>query len=232
MFLKSEYPGKNHFFLYLSGVCIIILTYLGTAPITFRLLVNFAKEKDREKLNQAFTNFDFEKMGIDENLGFLLMIWNFAFILLILCLIIKGIHNRTLIGFVTSAACIRWERMFFGAGLYFLLLTFADVFLYLYRPDSYVFNFDPRDFAVLLPIALIFIPMQAGLEELFFRGYLMQGIVCLPEISGFRFLLLPCFSVYYTVRIPRWSSSELFIMIPYYISVGIFLATITLMDDA
>jgi membrane protease YdiL (CAAX protease family) len=46
---------------------------------------------------------------------------------------------------------------------------------YLFYPDSFSFNFDLATFALFVPLALIFTAIQTTTEELFFRGYVVQG---------------------------------------------------------
>jgi hypothetical protein len=46
---------------------------------------------------------------------------------------------------------------------------------YLFYPDSFSFNFDLATFALFVPLALVFTAIQTTTEELFFRGYIVQG---------------------------------------------------------
>lgn len=46
---------------------------------------------------------------------------------------------------------------------------------YLFYPDTFSFNSDLLTFALFVPIALILMAIQTTTEELFFRGYIVQG---------------------------------------------------------
>ena len=64
-----------------------------------------------------------------------------------------------------------WFSFFLAAGL---IILFYLIEL-LIRPQLFDWNFQTTPFLFLILIAILFIPIQAGLEELIFRGYLMQG---------------------------------------------------------
>ncbi len=46
---------------------------------------------------------------------------------------------------------------------------------YLFYPNTFTFNFDLATFALFVPLALVFTAIQTTTEELFFRGYVVQG---------------------------------------------------------
>jgi len=75
----------------------------------------------------------------------------------------------------TKRTSIDFSRIWFS----FLLISFLSVSFYtleiVLNPELYHWNFQFKPFLLLALISLLFIPIQAGLEELIFRGYLMQG---------------------------------------------------------
>jgi hypothetical protein len=46
---------------------------------------------------------------------------------------------------------------------------------YLFYPDSFSFTTDLATFAPFVPLALVFTAIQTTSEELFYRGYIVQG---------------------------------------------------------
>ena len=68
-----------------------------------------------------------------------------------------------------------------GAVLWFLILGMLTLILYLINPAGYEVTFNPGTFGVLLILSLITFPIQASFEEVFFRGYLMQGVGLLSK---------------------------------------------------
>jgi membrane protease YdiL (CAAX protease family) len=72
-------------------------------------------------------------------------------------------------------------KMLKGAGLWFAILGAFTLISYLSNPGIYKFTFNPSTFGILLIIVIIGIPIQASFEEIFFRGYLMQGFGLLSK---------------------------------------------------
>ena len=46
---------------------------------------------------------------------------------------------------------------------------------YFISPENYEFNFRVKEFLILAIIAILLVPIQTSVEEVVFRGYLMQG---------------------------------------------------------
>ena len=136
-----------------------------------------------------------------------------------------------MITLVTPNQQVRWKRIFQGFGLYFVLtfvISFVGIVL---SPSEYQLTFKPSQFLVFLPIALVITPIQTSAEELFFRGYLMQGIGLKT-----RSLLIPILGSSLLFMLPHLLNPEvklnLFLMASFYLLFGIFLAVITVKDDS
>ena len=97
-------------------------------------------------------------------------------------------------------------------------------------PQDYEWNFKPIPFLVLLLISIVLIPIQTTVEELIFRGYLIQGFGLLFKN---RWLPLLVTSVLFgLLHIWNPEIEKLGInLLWYYIGTGIFLGIITLMDE-
>lgn len=76
---------------------------------------------------------------------------------------------------------INWNRILKGAVLWFSILGILTVISFLINPTSYEVTFNPKTFGILLILSLIAFPIQASFEEVFFRGYLMQGFGLLSK---------------------------------------------------
>lgn len=82
-------------------------------------------------------------------------------------------HPRTL---VTARERIDWRRV--GHGFVAWLVPYCligGLGQYLFYPDTFSFNSDLTTFALFVPIALVLTAIQIATEELFFRGYIVQG---------------------------------------------------------
>jgi len=71
--------------------------------------------------------------------------------------------------------------LFKGMGLWLLILFLFSLPELVFSPNSYQFTFDPKNYGFLLVLCLLVFPIQASLEELVFRGYLMQGFSLLTK---------------------------------------------------
>ena len=98
------------------------------------------------------------------------------FILIFLFASVYKIHKRSPITIVTSHKTIQWKNMFKGFYIWFLLLCLFAVVDFVIDPKSYTFTFNIRTFGWLLLASLMGIPACVLLEEVFFRGYLLQAI--------------------------------------------------------
>jgi len=68
-----------------------------------------------------------------------------------------------------------------GAFIWFAILGIYTLITLLIDPNGYKFTFNSYTFGIFLIISLITFPIQASFEELFFRGYLMQGFGLLSK---------------------------------------------------
>lgn len=82
-------------------------------------------------------------------------------------------HPRTL---VTARKKINWRRVGHGFVAWFVpYCLIGGLGQYLFYPDTFSFNSDLLAFALFVPIALVLTTIQITTEELFFRGYIVQG---------------------------------------------------------
>ncbi len=110
----------------------------------------------------------------------------FAFGLIGLFVVIKLLHKRSFRSLIsnryhiehnisTHQPKINFSKIWFSFGLMACLLLVFYISDFLIRPQLFTWNFQAIPFLFLSLIGFVFIPIQAGLEELIFRGYLMQG---------------------------------------------------------
>lgn len=129
----------------------------------------------------------FMQNGISNNINSINSIFQNPFFILIITLVgytasvitiylcMRFIHHRTLKSLITIKSKINWKRVLKGATVWFAILGLFTLITYIIDPKGYQFTFNPNTFGILLILSLITFPIQASFEELFFRGYLMQG---------------------------------------------------------
>ena len=113
---------------------------------------------------------------IGTNGTFVILVAPLAVMLLIVLFFNKFIQNNTIRILTTSRAKIDWKRVFFSFGLWSLFTIITTVVSYYAAPEDFVLNFKPKEFAVFVVLALLFIPFQTSFEEYLFRGHMLQGL--------------------------------------------------------
>jgi len=161
--------------------------------------------------------------------GFILVNAVHPFLLLGLFLVVTGIHRRPLRTLVTAEPRVRLGRILEGFAVWFALSALASGIDLILAPDSFRFRWDPAASGTFLLLALALTPIQTTAEELFFRGYLMQGLslvsrrrIFLAGVSGLLFAL------------PHLANPEMEIdpvLLPLtYFAIGVLLALLALRD--
>lgn len=168
--------------------------------------------------------------NIDKNLQLFLLLIPFLIGFLGLWLVIKKLHERTLLSITTSRTQIDWSRFLYA----FLIWSGATVLVvgadYLISPESYEWNFNLQRFVLLFLIAVFLIPIQTSLEEYIFRGYLMQGFGGLFKNAWAPLLITSVIFGSLHLFNPEVEKLGYGILV-YYIGTGLFLGIMTLMDD-
>ena len=174
---------------------------------------------------------DFSIYGIDKNTGFLILLSMFFVAMLGLYLVVTKLHDKKIKDLITPFETIRYRKIFFGFGLWMILSLIAEAISFFIDPANYTFRFSAGTFIPLLLISLILLPVQSSFEELFFRGYIMQGIAYMTK-NKWLSILAPSllFGLMHATN-PETIKYGLFTMEIYYISAAVFLALITVMDD-
>ena len=157
---------------------------------------------------------------------------NLPFVLLLagLWLVVRGIHHRGLRSLVTPAARIDRRRLLEGFLGWTVLLAILAGVRALFDADGLALVFDPVRFLQFLPIVLVLTTLQATVEELLFRGHLLQGIGLLTRR---RWVLVVATAVLFTL--PHLGNTEVdsgFLPATlYYFAFGVVAATVTVWDN-
>jgi len=235
MFFQAAKNGENKWWQYLISFTTILLFWLGLGTLVLFLgvyLVLPAEVEDKEEALDSFAETaDFSVVGIDQNMGLILMISTFACGLLGLWFSMNRIHKRPLKSLITPAKSINYKKILTAAGLWFAFMSVFEIIGYSIDPSNYVFQFNAAHFFPLLLIAILLIPIQTSFEELFMRGYLMQGV---GLATGSRLAALLVTSILFGslhLANPEVQEYGVKTMMVNYIQIGLTLGIITLMDD-
>lgn len=229
MFLHKAFQGKNHFWRYLVTVIIVFAaTQIGGIPFVIILAI---KSIETGQIPDTSNLTDFSSFGIDPNLGLFLMILPFLAGLIILLVLIRSFHKRSITDSLTGRKQFDFNRFWFGIITWLILWTILFIVHYFLEPENFELNYDPSRFYILIVVAVLFIPFQSSFEEILFRGYIMQGLAVLSKnrwvpilVTSLVFGMLHAFN-------PEVEEFGFALAMPQYIIFGLFFGIVTIMDD-
>lgn len=226
-YLDAVYQGRNAWWRYASSIALILTMWLviGSIPVfLFGAYLLMDGNPDSKLTTLGFA-------GVSPLIVMFVILSSYLFFFAAIFISVRFIHARPFRSLITPQPRINWSRLFAGFTFWFIIAGLVTIFEAILYPSRYVFSFDPNKFIIFAFFALLLIPIQASCEELFFRGYLMQGlglrfrsIVLLPLVSGLIFGMLHLANPEMSVPSGAWMLG-----VSYFL-VGFFAALITLMD--
>ncbi|RZJ74507.1 MAG: CPBP family intramembrane metalloprotease, partial [Flavobacterium sp.] len=225
-FLLRAFKPHNEFWKYLVGSVIVIgASFLGQVPLGIALaLESFKKGKAMPVTQDGIMRF------MDLNLTLFLVLLSFVFAFIAIIIVVKKMHGQKFREVVTARPAIDWNRIIFAFLIWAIFSVATTVAAYYMEPDKYILQFDPLNFSILFVIALLMIPVQTTVEELIFRGYLMQGFGLLAKNKWFPLLMTSV--IFGSMHLANPEVAKMgYIITFYYIGTGLFLGIMTLMDE-
>lgn len=227
-FIQQAYKGENEWWAYLLTLFLLIVGWqlIGVIPL---FTIAYFHSEDVNEFVSSMKN-SFMTLGIDANLFLFLMIFSFFTGLVFLLLGIKYIHKRKVITVITSRTKIDWKRVLFAFSVWGIIGTITFIIGYVYAPEDYVWNFKLVPFTILVLISFLLLPLQTSMEEVLFRGYLMQGFGTWFK-KGFIALIITSviFGLLHGAN-PEVEKLGWITMI-FYIGTGFLLGIFTIMDE-
>lgn len=234
-YLDAVYQGKNDWWRYLLGVITIVFCgfFCGSlavviAGIVFLLLTHPqpALLQDPAQLNQALTQL----MDSPSLSNFVLQNLPFVALVFGIFLAVKLIHGRSLRSLISPSGKFSYQRFLTGYGLWLGLLLVLLGVSYWLEPGDLTLTFSPQKWLLLLVASLLLTPIQIAAEELFCRGYLMQGLGLLTRN---RLVLVSVPSLLFALAHfsnPEMARGAVWMALQYW-ALGVFLALLTLRDN-
>jgi uncharacterized protein len=163
--------GKYRGWRYVLGLMIILFAWTVAANFASAIVALALGGKEGVA---AFSRLDFAAFGPVG--GFVVVMAGFPVCLAGILIAVSLIHQRHPRTLVTAREKISWRRVGHGFVAGFVpWVLLGGLGQYLLYPDSFSFNSDLKTFALFVPIALVLTAIQTTAEELFFRGYIVQG---------------------------------------------------------
>ncbi len=232
-FLKQAFTGLNDSWRYVAGIMLVIIGYgfIGQIPLlsVMGLGVNLGQISPSDLANFNKTN-NFSYLHISSNVGFVLMISFFIFAALGLYLAVK-LHKKNVLDIITVRRPFDWKRFFFATSLWFAFTLLVEFVLYMFDKENYRATFNWSAFLPLVLISILLLPIQTAVEEIFFRGYILQGVYSTSKSPMWAILISTLFfSMVHSLN-PEIEKFGFFTMQVYYITAGLFLAFVCYLDN-
>lgn len=174
---------------------------------------------------------DMSVLGLDPYSGLMVLLFPFIAALAAFILLIKPLNRRTFKMTINGTQKIRWSH-FFISGLTWLVISAIYLFFYLkLEPSNFILNNQTISLLFISLIAVLFIPFQAGFEEVVFRGYLMQGFAVMLRNRWFPLIMTSVLFGLMHAYNPEVEEFGFFTMMPQYVLFGLIFGIITLLDD-
>ncbi len=235
LYLNSGYvSGHNQWQFYVLTILVTIICYL-LAPIftslhLFYIAFNNGIDMETIKGNVNIL-YDYKLSGINRNYILLALFGIFVFALAGFRFALKKFHQKTLTSVLTAYETFRFKRFWFALIVWSILILVASTIEYFLNPNNYVFNFNLGGFLVSLVLICVFMPIQSSFEEVFFRGYLLQGFSLIFK-NGIVPLIITSF-LFGAAHMSNPEAKEYGwgIMLTYYVFFALFMGAITLLDE-
>jgi membrane protease YdiL (CAAX protease family) len=220
-YIQQAFKGKNETWMFLLTVLLVSGLFIFNVVffVFFRADIDIVEEQ--KKLLELVPS---------KNFWLAVNLTPFVFLLGLLFILVKFIHQRSLLSLTTARSKIDWNRVIFSFLLIVIITLITFTISYYTEPNLIKLQFDPLKFTILLVISLLLFPLQIGLEEYLFRGYLMQHIGFYVKNKWFPLILTSVlFGVMHGAN-PEVAALGPITMV-FYIGTGLLLGIMTLMDD-
>jgi membrane protease YdiL (CAAX protease family) len=225
MYIEKVFEGKTDAWRFVVGIFILIVAIIiAQTPFAIAVIAEVGIE--------AMASLDEAQMlrVLDPNTSLFYLLLPFAVAFFVMFLVVNKLHDQKTVNFLTTRSRFDWQRVIFAFLVVAVLAVLSLGIEFYLNPEKYVWNYDANKFFVLLLIAVLMVPLQTTAEELFFRGYLMQGVGLWARNRW-----VPLLATSLLFGVLHGSNPEVAkmgsILILVYILTGFFLGIITLMDD-
>jgi membrane protease YdiL (CAAX protease family) len=225
-YLQLATLGQRSYLRYVITLTGVISIFIVVGQLSYATGMSLVGVPTAELANYSLDQSR-ELMG--NNLFFIINLLPFVALFFALLLAIKYIHQRPIWSIFSSRNTFDWKRFFLSFSLFGLVLG-VGLFYVIQTSENIQWNYQKDTFWMLLGISCFILPIQTAVEELLFRGYMMQGSINIFKkpiiaaiVSSFVFAGLHMGN-------PEVEKLGTQILL-YYFSCGLFMALLTILDD-
>lgn len=228
-YLAIAHQGKNDWWRYFLSVFLILFAWIILGGVISAVVAIFIFISNGIPL----VEIELQLMDLLQNPSlesFIIINLQFITFILGIFLAVKVLHQRKFLSLVSADGKIDFSRLVAGFAVWFVMQLSLIAVNIILNPSNFAFTFEPSQWFPLLFAALILTPIQTSAEELFFRGYVIQG---LSLITKRRLILIILSSILF--MLPHFLNPEMqrgaVWMALFYFGFGVFTAVITLKDN-
>lgn len=237
-FIQIAQQGRNEGWRYVIGALITLFTFIVPGSLAYILLLRMYVQVDSDLkamlLPEALTDTASNGDAVSALALFVCSNLSFLFFWLGIYLAVRFLHGRSLHSLITPKVRISKWRIAQGFSVFFALRVIEVGISYAIAPTDFTLNFEAKTFFLFLCWAILLVPIQTAAEELFCRGYLLQGFGSKlgqwPAVVLTAFIFSALHSQNLEVSAQDSLESTLSLM-GYYFMIGAFLAWLTLKDQ-
>lgn len=230
--LAASFTGRNNVWRYIVMLAsiLIVSNTIGAIPLLIPYIKALANDPSIAA-RLAQNPSDFSPLGVNPYYSLFMMLFPFLMSFIAFIILIKPLNSRSFTAVVNGTASIRWSH-FLVSFMVWIALSALYLFAYI-KADPANFSLSNTSISLLFValISVVLIPFQAGLEELVFRGYLMQGFAVVARNAWFPLLITSLlFALLHGIN-PEVKEYGFLTMMPQYFVFGLIFGIVTLLDD-
>ncbi len=187
-FVELAATGKNNWWRYVVSIPAIVAVAMAFVFASVVLLRNLGFSGVLDNLS----SFDAESLSGDLRLSvltFALALSMIAWYLFAVLIIVPIVHQRPWRTLIHVGCCFNWAGFFISL-LIVVLVAPIELLFELFKEDpDLIVTFEGQRFFAFALVAILFLPFQILAEEVFFRGYILQGIAAITSQFWVRLLI-------------------------------------------
>jgi membrane protease YdiL (CAAX protease family) len=165
---------------YVIGSVLIVFLWLLFAILPVVAVIAFGMNGAVDLIQQGANWVDLSpSQDVDALVACTIILLSVIGMLFATIIIARGLHKQPLRTLITARSKFDMSRFWKGGIAILILNAVVFTFGYWLSPEEYIVVFDFERMAPFIVLVLILTPFQAMAEEVFFRGYLTQGISAL-----------------------------------------------------
>ena len=216
-------------YVLLTLVLVVAASLLSVWFAVIRTLI--ASEAVRTR---GFDPGDFtpESVGFTQPVFLALILLPFLFGLVALLGAVRLVHQRSPLTLIAGGVGrVRWSRLVGAFLTWTAIVVVGEALGARLQGREVVFNQFSGEFLASVGVVVVLVPLQVAFEELLFRGYLHQELVRVAHRPWLAVCITSLVFGGLHYSNPEVARFGLAVMAPYYVSVGLFLAGLSVADD-